>query len=352
MLDLVVKDGRAVGIVTRDLITGAVQSHAAHAVVLAHRRLRQRVLPVHERQGEQRHRRVACGEEGRAVREPVLHADPPHVHPAERRLPVEAHADVGVAAQRRARLGAGEARRPALARPDPRSRARLLPRAPLPRVRQPRAARHRVARREARGRRRPRRRAAEERRLPRPRRLDQAPRPRRHRGALREPHRDVRAHHRRGPVQGADADLPRDPLHDGRALGRLRPHEQRARPLRARRGELLRPRRQPARRERAHAGPRRRLLRAAVARSPTTSRRCLGETAGRRRRPRVPRGGERGERADPPAHVDQRQPLGRPLPPRARQRAVGLLRHGAQPGDASRRRSPRSPRSATSSTPT
>ncbi|HEX5587236.1 MAG TPA: fumarate reductase/succinate dehydrogenase flavoprotein subunit, partial [Acidimicrobiia bacterium] len=35
MLDLVVKDGRAVGIVTRDLITGDVRSHAAHAVVLA-----------------------------------------------------------------------------------------------------------------------------------------------------------------------------------------------------------------------------------------------------------------------------------------------------------------------------
>ena len=35
MLDLVVKDGRVVGIVTRDLITGAVQSHAGHAVVLA-----------------------------------------------------------------------------------------------------------------------------------------------------------------------------------------------------------------------------------------------------------------------------------------------------------------------------
>jgi succinate dehydrogenase / fumarate reductase, flavoprotein subunit len=35
MLDLVVKEGRAAGIVTRDLITGAVQSHAAHAVVLA-----------------------------------------------------------------------------------------------------------------------------------------------------------------------------------------------------------------------------------------------------------------------------------------------------------------------------
>src|SRR5262245_1359049 len=35
MLDLVVKDGRAVGIVTRDLITGTIESHAGHAVVLA-----------------------------------------------------------------------------------------------------------------------------------------------------------------------------------------------------------------------------------------------------------------------------------------------------------------------------
>ena len=35
MLDLVVKDGRAVGIVTRNLMTGDVASHSAHAVVLA-----------------------------------------------------------------------------------------------------------------------------------------------------------------------------------------------------------------------------------------------------------------------------------------------------------------------------
>ncbi len=35
MLDLVVKEGRAVGIVTRDLITGEVRSETAHAVVLA-----------------------------------------------------------------------------------------------------------------------------------------------------------------------------------------------------------------------------------------------------------------------------------------------------------------------------
>ena len=35
MLDVVTHDGRAVGIVTRDLLTGEVQSHSAHAVVLA-----------------------------------------------------------------------------------------------------------------------------------------------------------------------------------------------------------------------------------------------------------------------------------------------------------------------------
>ncbi len=35
MLDLVVKDGRAVGVVVRDLITGEITSHSAHAVVLA-----------------------------------------------------------------------------------------------------------------------------------------------------------------------------------------------------------------------------------------------------------------------------------------------------------------------------
>ena len=55
-------------------------------------------------------------------------------------------------------------------RPDPRSRPRLPPRAPLPGVRQPRRPRRRVARDQARGRRRARRRPAEERRVPRPRR--------------------------------------------------------------------------------------------------------------------------------------------------------------------------------------
>ncbi|MDE0171523.1 MAG: fumarate reductase/succinate dehydrogenase flavoprotein subunit [bacterium] len=35
MLDVVVKEGRAVGIITRDLVNGQIRSHSAHAVVLA-----------------------------------------------------------------------------------------------------------------------------------------------------------------------------------------------------------------------------------------------------------------------------------------------------------------------------
>ena len=50
-----------------------------------HGRLRQRVLPVDQRDELQRHRRVARAPQGRVLRQPVLHADPPDVHPAGRR---------------------------------------------------------------------------------------------------------------------------------------------------------------------------------------------------------------------------------------------------------------------------
>ena len=92
--------------------------------------------------------------------------------------------------------------------------------------------------------------------------------------ALREPVRDVRADHRRGSVHRPDADLPGVALHDGRALGRLRADDHRAGPVLRRRGQLLRPRRQPPRRVGPHAGPRRRVLRAAHTRWATTSPRC------------------------------------------------------------------------------
>ena len=76
-----------------------------------HRRVRQRVLPLDQRQGLQRHRHLAGPQARGRVRQPVLHPDPPDLHSGERRLPVEAHADERVAPERRARLGAQAGRR-------------------------------------------------------------------------------------------------------------------------------------------------------------------------------------------------------------------------------------------------
>jgi len=87
MLDLVVHDGAARGIVVRDLVTGEVSSHSAHAVVLATggygKRLRQCVLPVDQRHDVQRHSQLAGPSQGRPVRQPVLHADSPNLHPVQ-----------------------------------------------------------------------------------------------------------------------------------------------------------------------------------------------------------------------------------------------------------------------------
>ena len=66
-------------------------------------------------------------------------------------------------------------------------------------------------------------------RLSRLRRRHRAARARDDQAALRQPVRDVQEDHRRGSVHGADAHLPRHPLHDGRAVGGLQPDEQRAR---------------------------------------------------------------------------------------------------------------------------
>ena len=78
--------------------------------------------------------------------QPLLHPDPPHLHPGVRRPPVQADADERVAAQRRPHLGAQAARglRQGPAR-DPRGGPRLLPGADLPLLRQPGPPRHRLA---------------------------------------------------------------------------------------------------------------------------------------------------------------------------------------------------------------
>ena len=146
---------------------------------------------------------------GAAFAQPLLHADPPDLHPGHRRLPVEADADERVAAQRRPHLGAAKTGRHARAGPDPRGRARLLPRAQVPELRQPRAARHRLARRRSRS---ATRAAASG---PAASASTSTSRTRSSGSAqpaiareVRQPVRHVRAHHRREPVQGADAHLP------------------------------------------------------------------------------------------------------------------------------------------------
>ncbi len=105
-----------------------------------HGRLRHGVLPVDQRRQLERHGRLARPQAGRLLRQPLLHADSPDLHPRQRRPPVEADADVREPPQRRPRVGAEEPGRPAPRRPDSGVGARLLPRAPLPELRQPGAA--------------------------------------------------------------------------------------------------------------------------------------------------------------------------------------------------------------------
>ena len=201
MLDVVVVDGRCAGIVSRDLLTGEIASHAGHAVVLATGGYGNAFFLSTNA--------MACNTSAiwRAHRKGASFANPCYtqIHPTcipqsddfqskltlmseslrnDGRVWVPLNADDDAAGAR-----------------DPRGRARLLPRAHLPELRQPRPARHRVARRQAGGRLRSRRRTVEERRVPRLLRGHRPARQRRRRGALREPVRDVRADHRREPVR-------------------------------------------------------------------------------------------------------------------------------------------------------
>ena len=167
---------------------------------------------------------------GALLRQPVLHADSPDLHSGQRRPPVEAHADEREPAQRRPRLGAEEEGRQAPARADSRRRARLLPRtastrasATWCRATSRRATPSRCATKAA---------ASARAAWPsistsRTRSSGSAP------TSIKEKYGNLfqmyKQDHRRGSVQGADADLPRHPLHDGRALGRLQPDEHDAR---------------------------------------------------------------------------------------------------------------------------
>ncbi len=105
MLDLIVIDGQARGIVTRNLITGKLGVHLADAVILATGGYGNVYYLSTNAKGSQRHRHLARAQTRRALRQSLLHADSPHLHPRHRRLPVQAHPHVRVAPQRRPHLG-------------------------------------------------------------------------------------------------------------------------------------------------------------------------------------------------------------------------------------------------------
>ena len=198
MLDLVVVDGAARGITVRDLVTGKIESHAADAVCLATGGYANVFFLSTNAQGCNVTAAWRACKRGAYFANPCFTQIHPTCIPASRRAPVQADADVRVAAQRRAGLGAEARRRHPGAGGDPGGRARLPARAQVPELRQPRAARHLLARGQGGLRRGARRRPRRPRRLPRLRGRDRAARRRDDQGALRQPLRDVRVHHRRG----------------------------------------------------------------------------------------------------------------------------------------------------------
>ncbi len=184
MVELIVVDGRARGIIVRDLVTGEIETYFADVVVLASGGYGNVFFLSTNAMGCNVTATWRAHRKGALHGQPLLHADPPDLHPGHRPPPVQADPDVGVAAQRRPDLGPQEAGRlrqgPA---GDPRGGPRLLPRAHLPGVRQPGPPRHRLPPGQEhvrRGpRRRPRGRGRPPRRLPRLRRRDRAAGPRR-----------------------------------------------------------------------------------------------------------------------------------------------------------------------------
>ena len=229
MLDLVLVDGKARGIIVRNLLTGELESHVADAVCLATGGYGTAYYLSTNAVNSNVTAAWRCYKRGALFANPCF----TQIHPTC--IPVSGDHQSKLTLMSESLRNDGRVwvpktrRRHAAAAADPRSRARLLPRAALPELRQPGAPRRRVARRQVGLRRGPRRRRDAAGRVPGFRRRD-PPGRRGHRArALRQPLPDVREDHRRRSVQGADADLPRRPLHDGRPVGGLQPDEHRSR---------------------------------------------------------------------------------------------------------------------------
>ena len=111
LLDVVLKDGRACGIVTRDLVSGEINSHSGPRGGTGNWRIRQRLLPLHKCDGLQRDGSLASPPQRRLFCQPLLHPNSSNLHTRKRRISIQTHLDVRVVAQRRTNLGTGCVRR-------------------------------------------------------------------------------------------------------------------------------------------------------------------------------------------------------------------------------------------------
>ena len=150
MLDLIVVDGRARGIVTRDLITGKIESHLADTVVLGTGGYGNVYYLSTNAKGSN------ATAIWRAHKRGALFANPcfTQIHPTCIPVSGEYQSKLTLMSESLRNDGRvwvplkkGDTRQ---AQPDPRSRARLLPRAPVPELRQPRPPRRRLPQRQVR----------------------------------------------------------------------------------------------------------------------------------------------------------------------------------------------------------
>ncbi len=109
MLDVVVVDGKARGIIARNLITGEIERHGAHAVLLCTGGYGNVFFLSTNAMGSNVTAAWKAHKRGAFFGNPCFTQIHPDVHPRERYAPEQAHAHERIAPQRRSHLGAREA---------------------------------------------------------------------------------------------------------------------------------------------------------------------------------------------------------------------------------------------------
>ena len=86
-------DGKARGIIARDMVTGQIETHLADAVVLASGGYGNVFFLSTNAMGCNVTATWRAHRKGAYFGQPLLHADPPHLHPRLRRAPGQADPD-------------------------------------------------------------------------------------------------------------------------------------------------------------------------------------------------------------------------------------------------------------------